>query len=278
MNTISRMINQRRIKSVFQSKRLSQFLHPLIAAAFLLVPGQAAQADKSFVLVHGAFVGAWYWDPVASGLRQKGHRVVAVDLTGHGTRAGENGPDVTIDQHISDVVAAIESADTPVILVAHSYGGRPATGAWDVARDRIEAVIFIEAAAPYGSGPLALPDEKGQRAKMMQLDPEAIAAGLLQPPPQLQQRYPGKPIAPQSLRALYAAVPLTNGPLPDTPGAFVLGAQSDARIFRQYAGRVAEQRGWTVWEIESGHDVVADAGETLTRLLDKLAQELPTGN
>jgi len=44
-----------------------------------------AQATHEFVLVHGA----WCWDDVARRLEAKGHRVVTVDLPGHGRRAAE---------------------------------------------------------------------------------------------------------------------------------------------------------------------------------------------
>ncbi|MCK8463744.1 alpha/beta hydrolase [Aliiroseovarius sp. S1339] len=276
MATTLRTISERMIGYRFQRAKLPALVRPLFASAFLLLVAHAALADRTFVLVHGAFVGGWYWDPVANGLRQKGHRVFAVDLTGHGTKADENGPDVTIDQHIRDVVEAIEDSGEPVILVSHSYGGRPATGAWDVARDQIAAVIFVEAVAPYGSGQFALPDERSQRAELVKNNPVAIETGLLQPGPQLQLRYPKHTIVPQSIRALYSAVPLALGPLPDTPGAYVVGSHCQAPIFRQYARKVAQERTWTIWEIESGHDVVGDASEILTRLLDKLAQELPT--
>jgi pimeloyl-ACP methyl ester carboxylesterase len=50
-----------------------------------------AQATHEFVLVHGAAHGAWCWDDVARRLESKGHRVVTLDLPGHGRRAAEAG-------------------------------------------------------------------------------------------------------------------------------------------------------------------------------------------
>ena len=44
---------------------------------------------NEYVLVHGACHGAWCWDEVAVRLRAKGHRVVTLDLPGHGRRAAE---------------------------------------------------------------------------------------------------------------------------------------------------------------------------------------------
>ena len=44
---------------------------------------------KEYVLVHGAAHGAWCWEALGRRLVAKGHRVVAVDLPGHGRRAAE---------------------------------------------------------------------------------------------------------------------------------------------------------------------------------------------
>lgn len=256
-------------------KSMGVIVRPLAAAAAILLAGALPGAAATFALVHGAFVGGWYWDPVAEDLRARGHRVVAVDLTGHGTRSAESDRDVSIEDHIRDVTEAIRAEAEPVVLVAHSYGGRPATGAWDTTHERVAAVVFVEAAAPCGTGPLALPFEARERLALEALASETLASGLLPPPAELERRHPGRTIMPQSIDALHGAVPLTRGPLPDTPGAYVLGAQSRARLYQQYAKRISDERGWTVYEIESDHDLVHDAGEVLTRLLDELAGTLP---
>ncbi len=244
----------------------------LVSGFMALIPVQAVAA--TIVLVHGAFVGSWYWDPVAEGLREMGHTVVAVDLNTGGQTPFENPADVTLDDHIAIVVVAIKAQDDPVILISHSYGGRPSTGAWDIARDRIAAVIFVEAIAPYGTGNLALPEETRQRTALANTNPEALAAGVLMPPAHLAKRYPDQALHPHSLAAAHAPLPLTRGELPKTPGAYVLGSNSSATIFKQYAQKVHEQRDWTIWEIESGHDMVYDAGDVLTRLINKLSSEL----
>ncbi|MGH7393442.1 MAG: alpha/beta fold hydrolase, partial [Candidatus Rokuibacteriota bacterium] len=44
---------------------------------------------REFALVHGMSHGAWCWRPVTERLERRGHRVIAVDLPGHGPRAHE---------------------------------------------------------------------------------------------------------------------------------------------------------------------------------------------
>lgn len=246
------------------------------AAIWLFVAAtQAGAQEREIVLVHGSYVGAWYWNPVARRLRDMGHTVTPVELTGYGDRQVDDPAAVTVEDHIRDIVAAIEATGSSVVLVSHSYGGRPATGAWDRMRDHVDAVIYLEAVAPYGTGALALPDDTEQRDALARISPEAISAGVLEPSEETRARYPDRVLSPQSILALYAAVPLTKGPLPDTPGAYVIGSRSEASIFRRYAAKVKEERGWTIWEIDTGHDMVREDADLVARLIDKLASELP---
>src|SRR5258706_16376437 len=86
----------------------------------------------AFVLVHGAWHGAWCWSRVLPALRVAGHSAHAVTLTGVGARAHLLSRDITLATHISDVTNLItcEELDA-VVLVGHSYGGLVITGAAD---------------------------------------------------------------------------------------------------------------------------------------------------
>ena len=77
-----------------------------------------------FVLVHGAWHGAWCWQKIVPPLWAAGHRVFTVTLTGVGERAHLLSKAITLDTHIADVVAVIESEELlDPILVGHSYAG-----------------------------------------------------------------------------------------------------------------------------------------------------------
>ena len=115
--------------------------------------GAAAPAtDRPIVLVHGAWLGEWCWDGVIASLARRGRHAVAVSLTGSGRRAAENGPEITLTDHVADVRAAIEALDAPeVVLVGHSYGGRVITRVWAEMPDRIAHLVYLDAHAPVGS-------------------------------------------------------------------------------------------------------------------------------
>ena len=78
----------------------------------------------NFVLVHGAWHGAWCWRRVTERLTQQGHRVHAVTLTGVGERAHLLTPDIHLSTHIQDVVSTIDTEElNDVVLAVHSYAG-----------------------------------------------------------------------------------------------------------------------------------------------------------
>ncbi|WP_019630306.1 alpha/beta fold hydrolase [Actinomadura atramentaria] len=134
----------------------------------------------TYVLVPGFWLGAWAWDRVADALRASGHAAHPITLTGVADRASEASPDITLDTHIEDVLAAIDAtAARKVVLVAHSGANMPVTGAADQAPDRVERIIYVDT-APLPSG----------WAQIDFLDPEKraetlakIGDGSVLPPP-----------------------------------------------------------------------------------------------
>jgi pimeloyl-ACP methyl ester carboxylesterase len=99
----------------------------------------------AFVLVPGAWLGGWAWRGVAGRLRDRGHDVHPVTLTGLGDRAHLAGPQVDLETHITDIVNAIEFEELrDVVLVGHSYGGTPITGAADRVTDRVARVVYVD--------------------------------------------------------------------------------------------------------------------------------------
>jgi pimeloyl-ACP methyl ester carboxylesterase len=74
------------------------------------------------ILVHGAWHGPWAWAAVAALLAGEGIRTVAVDLPSKGADTAALG-DLHDDAAV--VRAAVEAAQAPALVVAHSYGGLP---------------------------------------------------------------------------------------------------------------------------------------------------------
>jgi pimeloyl-ACP methyl ester carboxylesterase len=102
-----------------------------------------------FVLVHGAWHGAWCWRKLLPLLWSSGHRAFAVDLTGLGARQHLRQPDIGLSTHVEDVVAILEAEELErAVLVGHSYAGMVITGAADRAGERLAALVYLDAVVP----------------------------------------------------------------------------------------------------------------------------------
>ena len=77
--------------------------------------------QPTVVLLHGAGLGGWMWEPSVSALR-KTHRVLTPDLPGHADSAV---PHFTTNAAAADLIAADLGSD-PVALVGFSIGGQVA--------------------------------------------------------------------------------------------------------------------------------------------------------
>jgi pimeloyl-ACP methyl ester carboxylesterase len=99
----------------------------------------------TYVLVGGAWLGGWCWQPIARRLRENGHDAYPVTLTGLGERAHLASSEVDLETHITDVVNLVEFEDLPdVVLLGHSYAGLVVTGAADRIPGRISRLVYLD--------------------------------------------------------------------------------------------------------------------------------------
>jgi pimeloyl-ACP methyl ester carboxylesterase len=102
----------------------------------------------SYVLIHGAYQGAWIWKPVATRLRAGGQRVHAMTLDGCGERHHLLRRGITVGTHAQEVAQFLFYEDlTDVTLVGTSSGGMVLQKAAELARDRIGRIVFVDALA-----------------------------------------------------------------------------------------------------------------------------------
>ncbi len=99
--------------------------------------------EPTLVFVHGWSCDVSYWDaqvPVFA----KTHRVIAIDLAGHGA-SGTNRVTYTMDLFGEDVVTVLQALDLKdVILVGHSMGGAVIVEAALQAPERIAGLVGVE--------------------------------------------------------------------------------------------------------------------------------------
>lgn len=102
---------------------------------------------RTYVLVHGAWHGAWCWHKIVARLETRGHRAIALDMPNHGRdRSATN--DVSLTEMVERVGAAIEREDEPVVLVGHSFGGTIITQTAERYARKIHALVYVTAIVP----------------------------------------------------------------------------------------------------------------------------------
>jgi pimeloyl-ACP methyl ester carboxylesterase len=106
----------------------------------------------NFVLVPGYWLGGWAWKAVTAALREKGHVVYPVTLTGLGDRVHLGSAQTNLDTHVADVVNLIKFEELDdVYLVGHSYGGIVTTTVADQIPERLTKLIYVDS-APLPNG------------------------------------------------------------------------------------------------------------------------------
>lgn len=147
----------------------------------------AARKDNrmDIILVPGLWLDGSSWDAVTPTLEQAGHRVQALTLPGMESRDADRSG-VTLADQVAAIVAAIDAADSPVLLVAHSLGAAIGHAAVDARPDRVARAVYIggfpaadgEALLelPAENGEVPMPDwaEVGEEANIVDFDAEAL--------------------------------------------------------------------------------------------------------
>ncbi len=97
----------------------------------------------TYVLVHGGFVDGWYWGETAALLEKEGHQVLVADLPSTGTDPAALGDLFADAATVRDLLG---SAEGPVVLVGHSYGGAVITEVAD--HPAIARTVYLSAFWP----------------------------------------------------------------------------------------------------------------------------------
>ena len=98
---------------------------------------------RTFILVHGAWHGAWCWHRLTPLLEAQGARVIAPDLPSMGadtTPAAE----VTLESW-AGFIAKLAPRDLACVLVGHSLGGAVISRVAELIPERIRTLVYLSA-------------------------------------------------------------------------------------------------------------------------------------
>ncbi len=102
------------------------------------------------VLIPGFWLNGDSWGEVSSGLRDAGHSVHPLTLTGMESRDADRSG-ITLRDHVDAVIAAVDALPSGVVLVGHSGGGAIAHAVADARPEAIARVVYVDS-GPLGDG------------------------------------------------------------------------------------------------------------------------------
>jgi pimeloyl-ACP methyl ester carboxylesterase len=228
---------------------------------------QAAKAT-TFVLVPGAWHGAWCYRRVADLLMAKGHKVHALTLTGLGDRAHLASDAVNMDTHIADIVNFVKWEDlNNFVLVGHSYGGLPVTGAADQIGDKVASIVYLDAFIP----------EDGQSMADITKRP-LPATGTTPPFPAkafkinaADEAYVDSKMTPQPVNTYNQKIKVAGGYLKIAKKTYVRSVQFNNPAFQVIYEKLKQDAAWKAHLLDCGHDMMLDKPQELAALLEQSA-------
>lgn len=247
------------------------------AATAALAAGPAAAqsgARKTYLLIHGAYHGGWCWRPVAEILERHGHKVYAPSLTGNGDRTHLLSKDITLDTQITDIVNLVLWEDLKdICLVAHSFGGWPASGAVEKIQDRVSSIVWVDAFKPKdGEKPLDYISEFSRKALE-----EAVARGEAgrNPPPaktyaldEKHYAWIDSKLTPQPNGLTFQPIRLTGRLEGIAKKTYIRAPKYPQAAFDRALAECQADKTWKTFIADnSGHDVMIDQPQWLAEVL-----------
>jgi pimeloyl-ACP methyl ester carboxylesterase len=233
----------------------------------------------TFVLVPGAWCGAWVWHWLTPYLRGAGHQVHAITLSGLGERIDLAHPGIILDTHIMDVVTALEFADLRgVTLVGWSYAGMVIAGVADRVPERLAQVIHLDAYVPE-DGQSSYDIDPGDRDADLAAVEAAGTPGYVPPPlgwiaeavtDEAVRAVMLERMTPHPLATFAQPIRLSKPDAATVPRAYVrcIAGRDPADPERAYLARVRDDPAWRYREIPVDHLApVAAPRETAAALL-----------
>jgi pimeloyl-ACP methyl ester carboxylesterase len=247
------------------------------AAAVGPSPARAQAARKTFVLVHGAWHGAWCWRRVADMLEAKGHKVFVPTLTGLGDKSHLVDAKTNLTTHITDVVNLIKWEDLKaIVLVGHSYGGYVITGVAELLSDNITSIVFLDAFVPENGESLAA--GASQPVKDALANAKAKGEITLTPVPasvfrvnEQDRAWVDAKCTPQPIATMEETIKVTGARDKIAKKSYIRAKGYPSIPFDAMQAKYKANAAWKSYEMTAGHDAMVDQPKELTDILIEVA-------
>jgi pimeloyl-ACP methyl ester carboxylesterase len=215
----------------------------------------------TYVLVPGGCHGGWCFDDLAAGLRSRGHRVLALTLTGVAERAHLRHAGVNLETHVADVIAELEAHRVEqAVLVGHSYGGMVITAVADRAPERVDALVYIDAFVPNDGDSCWTLTTDDQRRWYADVDETGFG---IQPLPFFDERATTHPLA-----SLMQPIRLQRDLSRFRRRDFVYATKWEGESpFAATLERLRNDPSWNTHVLDGAHNLMRDNPDDLLRIL-----------
>ncbi|MEQ8164788.1 MAG: alpha/beta fold hydrolase [Alphaproteobacteria bacterium] len=234
----------------------------------------------TYVLVHGAFMGAWFWEDMARRLEAAGHRAIAPDLPSQG-RDTQPVAGIGLDDYVNRISAIIDDEDEPVILVGHSLGGLTISQTAERRPDRIRKLVYVAAfLLPDGSSPRKFYEDLGVPSPVMgasimhedgtvDLKPEAMEEIIFNTSPAWLIEAAMDHLKPTSRKPMATPLELSDGNFGRVPRVYIEALQDKSIPIKYQRMMVEALPCATVITMDTDHSPMFSAPDELERhLLD----------
>jgi pimeloyl-ACP methyl ester carboxylesterase len=238
----------------------------------------------TFVLVHGAWHGGWCWSRVRRVLQSGGHQVHTPTLSGLCERSHLLSREIGLTTHVADVANLISwEGLEDVVLCGHSYGGCVISGVAHRERQRISALVYLDAfILEDGQSLLAtLPPE--QREANLELARQAGEGWKIPPIPaaafnvnEADRDWVDRQCTPQPLLTFTESLELPHGLPESARKSFVYASGWGDTPFAHFR-TVARHQGWSISDLDCGHDVMLDQPDQVAERLLAAAESVRRG-
>jgi pimeloyl-ACP methyl ester carboxylesterase len=234
----------------------------------------------AFVLIGGAFHGAWCWDRVRPLMEQAGRDVVTPTLTGLGERADELSPAVGLGTHIEDVVQVLEQEDLrDAVLVGHSYAGMLLPSVAVRAADRIAMLVFLDAFVPQ-DGDCCFDLMPGESSEGIRHQAKTDGDGWRFPPWPFEMlgivadedaAWVDSRFTPHPIKTYEEPVRVPPGEWERLPRTYIFCTErAFGGLFETFAEAARSDPGWQRIDLAAGHESMITAPEALSKALLQL--------
>ena len=240
-----------------------------------------------FVLVAGAWHGAWCWERVAPLLRGMGHLVVARDLPGMG---GDATPlaECSFAGWARSVAETVTAQPERVVLVGHSRGGMVISQAAEFVPDSVRTSVYLAGLMlPPG---INMPDAMARVTRTldiagacvvspngvsMALAPEIIAPAFYHATEPEWAARAANLLTPEPVFSMAAAGALSDARFGRVPRAYIECLQDCAVPLELQRLMQRDLPCWKVLSLDTDHSPFYSAPQALAMALDKVAADAP---